>query len=249
MAELPKVGTTWRSERMQREARLTRWGHFGKPVLIFPTAGGDSEEIERMHMVGVLRPLVDAGRLKVYSCDSVAGKAMLTQEGTPAHRMWLINMFHQYVRHEVVPAIRMDCRDENATVIAAGASIGAFHAAAVLCRFPNLFTHALCASGTYKIERFLGVTPREVTSDFAVSSPMHFVPTLGPGPHLDLLRQRFLLITSGEGRAEDIGESWALANTLGGQGIPNRVDSWGKDWPHDWQTWREMFPKYLAEWC
>ena len=200
-----------------------------------------------MHLVTVLRPLIEAGRIKVYSCDSVAGRAMISQEGTPAHRMWLVNMFHQYIRHEVVPAIRMDCGDENIGIIAGGASIGAFHAVAVLCRFPNVFTNALCASGTYKIQRFL--KSDDVTHDFIVSSPMHFLPSLGPGPHLDTLRTRFVLIASGEGRAEDIGESWALANVLGAKGIPNRVDSWGEDWHHDWPTWREMFPKYLGEWA
>ncbi len=247
MSELAKLSTTWRSDRMGgREAKLTRWGHFGKPVIIFPTAGGDSEEIERMHLVGALRPLLDAGRLKIYSCDSVAGQAMVQQEGTPQHRMWLLNMFQQYVRHEVVPAIRMDCKSDDVTVMAAGASIGAYHAAAMVCRFPNVFTHALCASGTYKLERFLG--SHDVTNDLVVSSPVHFLPQLGEGPHLELLRTRFVLIASGEGRAEDIGESWALANALGAKGVPNRVDSWGKDWHHDWPTWREMFPKYLGEW-
>jgi esterase/lipase superfamily enzyme len=246
MSEIPKVSTSWRSDRMQRESKLVRWGHFGKPVLIFPTAGGDAEEIERWHLVGSVRSLLEAGKIKVYSCDSVAGQAMVSQEGTPQHRMWLINMFHQYIRHEVLPAIRIDCNDSEATVIAAGSSIGAFHAAAMVCRFPNLFSQALCASGTYKLERFL--KSNDLTQDFLVSSPMHFLPSLGPGPHLDLLRTRFILIASGEGRAEDIGESWALANVLGQKGIPNRVDSWGRDWNHDWPTWREMFPKYLGDW-
>jgi esterase/lipase superfamily enzyme len=29
--------------------------------------------------------------------------------------------------------------------------------------------------------------------------------------------------------------------------VPNRVDLWGPDHDHDWPTWREMLPKYLAE--
>ena len=247
MSELTKLSSSWRSERMHREAKLVRWGTFGKPVLVFPTAGGDCEEIERMHLVGALRPLIEAEKIKVYSCDSVAGRAMIEQEGTPAHRMWLQNMFHQYVRHEVVPAIRTDCKSDDIGVIAAGSSIGAFHAAAMVCRFPNVFTHALAASGTYKIERFFGT--QEVTDDYVVSSPMRFLPGMGPGPNLDMLRTRFILIPSGEGRAEDIGESWALANVLGAKGIPNRVDSWGAEWNHDWPTWRKMFPQYLAEWA
>jgi esterase/lipase superfamily enzyme len=83
--------------------------------------------------------------------------------------------------------------------------------------------------------------------DFWVSSPLHFLPRLG-GMHLDKLRQRFVLLPSGEGRAEDIGESWALAKALGAQGVPNRVISWGPEWPHDWDTWRHMLPQYLDEW-
>jgi esterase/lipase superfamily enzyme len=240
-----KTSTTWRSERLGRDVKLVRWGTFGQPVLIFPTAGGDAEEIERMLMLDALAPLVDGGKIKVYSCDSVAGQAMVVQEGTPQHRMWLQNMFQQYVRHEVVPAIRMDCRDDRIEIVTAGSSIGAFHAVAVLCRWPDVFSKAMGVSGTYKLERFLKAD--QITHDFFVSSPHLFVPTL-EGHHLDVLRTRFILLPSGEGRAEDIGESWNLARILGDKGIPNRVDSWGPDWPHDWHTWRKMMPQYLAEW-
>jgi esterase/lipase superfamily enzyme len=241
-----KISTSWHSQRVQREVKLVRWGTFGKPVLVFPTAGGDAEEIERMKLVHVLMPLIEAGRIKLYSCDSVAGRVLLAGEGNPPHQMYMQNMFQQYVRHEVVPAIRTDCKSDDVGVIVGGSSIGAFHAVAAVCRWPNVFTHALAVSGTYKLERFFrGAT--HFTQDFFVSSPHLFVPTLD-GHHLDVLRTRFILMPSGEGRAEDIGESWAMASILGARGIPNRVDSWGPDWHHDWPTWREMFPKYLGEW-
>ena len=57
-----------------------------------------------------------------------------------------------------------------------------------------------------------------------------------------------ITLASGEGKWEDIGESWKLANALGAQGIPNYMDSWGPKWDHDWITWRAMLPKYLDEW-
>lgn len=243
MAE--KVVARWKSERLDREVTLVRWGSFGQPVLLFPTAGGDAEEIERFLMIKVLAPLIDAGRIKIYSCDSAAGRALLAREGNPRHQMWLQNQFHQYVRHEVVPAIRADCESPEIEVWAAGASIGAFHSIAAVCRFPDVFTRALAMSGTYDLRRFY--ESNDFSDDFWVSSPVHFVPTLA-GRHLEVLRTRFILITSGEGRAEDIGESWRMANVLGKQGIPNRVDPWGPEWHHDWETWREMLPKYLDEW-
>lgn len=223
---------------------MVRWGTYGQPVLLFPTAGGDAEEVERFLMMKALAPLIDAGRVKIYSCDSAAGQAMVNREGSPQHRQWVLNQFHQYVRHEVVPAIRADCKSDSLEVISAGASIGAFHAAAVICRFPDVFSKAICMSGTFDIRRFMSAD--HFGDDFWVSSPVHFVPTL-QGPHLEKLRTRFLLIPSGEGKAEDINESWNLARVLGSKGIPNRVDSWGKDTPHDWMTWREMLPKYLSQ--
>jgi esterase/lipase superfamily enzyme len=242
-----KTVARWYSERVQRETQLVRWGVYGQPVLLLPTAGGDAEEVERFHLIGALAPLIDAGKIKVYSCDSVAGKALLAREKNARHQMWVQNQFHHYIRHEVVPAIRMDCKSDDIEVWAAGASIGAFHAVAAVCRFPDVFTRAIAMSGTYDLRRFYDAKLHEFSDDFYVSSPVHFVPTLA-GRHLDVLRTRYIRIVSGEGRAEDIGESWNLANTLGRAGIPNRVDSWGPDWHHDWVTWRKMLPQVLGEW-
>lgn len=224
---------------------MVRWGTVGQPVLLFPTAGGDAEEVERWNLIAALGPLLEAGKIKVYSCDSVAGAALLAREGDARHQMWLQNQFHHYVRHEVLAAIRSDCQAPEIPVWTAGASIGAFHAAAVLCRWPDVFVRACAMSGTYDLRRFYDA--KEFSDDFWVSSPLHFVPTL-EGIHLDVLKTRFILLISGEGRAEDIGESWRLASVLGKKGIPNRVESWGPDWPHDWQTWRKMLPQVLADW-
>jgi esterase/lipase superfamily enzyme len=239
-----KTTGRWHSSRLNRDISLVRWGTFGQPVLIFPTAGGDAEEIERFLMIKVLTPLIEAGKIKVYSVDSVAGQAMVQKEGTQEYRQWIINQFHQCIRHEVVPAIRADCGNDRIEVVSAGASIGAFHAAAVLCRFPDVFSKAIAMSGTFDIRRFL--TADHFIDEFWVSSPLHFVPTLS-GIHLEKLRTRFILMPSGEGKAEDISESWNLARVLGAKGIPNRVDSWGKETPHDWMTWRDMLPKYLSQ--
>jgi len=239
-----KLTDRWYSNRLEQEVSIARWGHFGTPVLIFPTAGGDCEEIERFHVIDVLRELIDGGRIKVYSCDSVAGRAWVQSEGSDKRRAWVQNQFHQFVYHELVPGIRNDCRSPDIGIIASGASIGAFNALAVTCRFPDVFTKALCLSGTYDLTRFLdnGGMPQ----DFYFSSPVHFLPGLD-GTTLDTLRSRFVLFASGQGRAEDIGESWRAADVLGKKGVPNRVDAWGEEWPHDWPTWRNMLPKYLGE--
>jgi esterase/lipase superfamily enzyme len=242
-----RISTEWYSERLQRPVRIARWGHWGQPLLLFPTAGGDAEEVERMGLVGALRPLIDAGRLKVYSCDSVAGRALLTQEGNPQHRMWVQDQYHRYVRHEVVPAIHTDSGAPEDGIWTAGASIGAFNAVAMVCRFPHLFSRAIGMSGTYDLRRFFHAPPHGFTDEFRVSSPLHFLGDL-PEEHLAALRRCFILLLSGEGRAENLSESWAMANALGRRGVPNRVDSWGPDWHHDWPSWRVMLPGTLDRW-
>lgn len=238
-----KMEERWYSPRLQRDVRVVRWGEMGRPVLIFPTAGGDADEIERLQVIDALREFLAQAKIKVYSCDSIAGRAMLDHEGSPEHRMWLMDRFQAFVGEEFVPLIRRDCRSDDIGIVTAGASIGAFNALASICRFPWAFTHALCLSGTYDLNRFLHAP---MTHEFFWASPVHYLPRLD-GDRLEALRSRFVLLASGEGRWEDIGESWRVAHELGARGIPNRVDSWGDAWDHDWPTWRRMLQTYVGQ--
>lgn len=235
-----KVVERWYSPRTQREMTLARWGHYGIPVLAFPTGGGDAEEIERHHMIDHLAELVDGGAIKVYSIDSTAGRALATHEGSPEHRMWLFNQYHEAIAAEVVPAVHADSGAHE--IIATGSSIGAFNALASLCRYPHLFRAAVSMSGSYHLEKFIGA----FNDDLYFCSPVHFLPDLA-GPQLDLLRRRFVVLASGAGRWEDPTAVWEVADVLGAKGVPNRVDDWGPDYDHDWPTWWQMLPTYLRE--
>ncbi len=237
-----KSAERWYSERLEQDITLTRWGVLGVPVLIFPTAGGDSEEVERMLMIEALSPLLSDGRIKVYSVDSVAGRAWM-EKADPRHAAWLQNQFDGAIRHEIVPAIHRDCASEDIDIIVAGASIGAFNSVEVLCRHPDVFAAAVGMSGTYDLSDWLhGMW----TDDFYYSSPLHYLPDLADGTQLDALRSRFILLATGTGAWENPGETWRLAEVLGRKGIPNRVDNW-PGWEHDWPTWRAMLPGYLHE--
>jgi esterase/lipase superfamily enzyme len=243
MSEDAKVAERWFSDRVQGEITVVRWGAFGAPVLILPSAGGDAEEIERHGVVEACGPLLAGGRVKLYSVDSIAGQAMIAKTGSVQHRMWLLNQFQECVRWEVVPAIHADLGGRAIDVIAGGASIGAFNAVAVLCRYPDVFSAAIGMSGSYRIERFYD---EAWSQDLFFAAPLQFLPGL-EGPQLDRLRQRQVVLAAGEGAWEDIGQSWKMAEALGGKAIPNRVDNWGPQWSHDWHTWRQMLPQYLRE--
>ena len=238
-----KVTDRWHSDRLGEDITMARWGSFGSPVLLFPTAGGDAEEVERHKMIAHLEPLIEAGRAKVYSIDSIAGRAMAQGEGTAEYQAALFNAFHQAVAREVIPAIHSDLGGQPIPFTVAGASIGAFNALAITCRYPELVRSAVCMSGTYAIEQFLGGL---VNDDLYFSSPLRFLGDLD-GPTLHTLRTRMIVLASGSGRWENVDESWAVGDLLGRKGIPNRVDDWGTAYDHDWPTWWAMLPLYLDD--
>ena len=239
---MSKLKTSWYSHRLGQDVTVTRWGEVGAPVLFFPTAAADAEEVERFLMVQAVAPLLEAGRIKLYSVDSVAGQALLADK-TPEEVGRVQTRYDGYLYHELVPAIRQDCQAPDLEIIVTGPSIGAFNALSVLCRHPDVFSKAICMSGTYDITKWMD---HKVPGEHYFASPLHFLPGLGDGEQLARLRQRFVLLTHGTGRWEEPDQSWRVAAVLGKKGVPNRVDAW-ENRDHDWPTWRDMLPKYLDE--
>jgi esterase/lipase superfamily enzyme len=242
---MSRASERWYSQRMGRDVQVVRWGEIGTPVIFFPTAAGDAEECERFLMVDALAPLLEEGRIKLYSVDSVPGMVWLKETNRPPAATRVQRAFDAFVTHELVPAVRQDCRNPATEIVASGASIGAFNALSMICCHPELFSHAICLSGTYDLSKFI---EGDMDEDWYYASPLHFVPNLPEGhPDLARLRRRFVLLAHGTGKWEDPQESWRVADCLGARRIPNRVDEWGSEWNHDWPVWRKMLPQFLRE--
>jgi len=109
----------WYSNRVESDVTVARWAITAAGDRL-PTAGGDAEEIERMWLVDSVGEYLEAGRAKIYSCDSVSGKAMLREDGDARYRAAVTRGFIEFVRHELIPMIRMDCDSPDITVITAG---------------------------------------------------------------------------------------------------------------------------------
>jgi esterase/lipase superfamily enzyme len=241
---MTKKSENWFSNRLGRHITVCRWGDVGTPVLIFPTAGGDAEEIERFWMIDVLKHLLEAQRIKIYSCDSTAGQALLGESNEAGFAAAEQQKFDDFLYHELVPLVRHDCKSPEIELVAAGASIGAYQSLAAVCRHPDVFKLAVCMSGTYDLAKFMEGEP---TSQHHFNTPTRFLRDMPEGPHLAQLRKRYVLLTHGQGKAEEPAQSWRVADVLGARGVPNRVVEWGEEWPHDWPTWRKMLPIYLDE--
>lgn len=239
---------TWRSSFLAQDVSVARWGASGAPVLLFPTAGGDAEEIERFRMIQALEGLIAAGRVQVFSCDSVAGQCWASDEYSASHCSWVQNRFDEFLHQELAPYIRhlSEGRGLNGNgIVTAGASLGAFFALAAVCRHPEAFGHAVCLSGKFDLEEFLD--GERMTLDFYYSSPLHFLPKLEDAALLATLRTRFVQLVTGRGAWERPHYAERVAALLESKSVPHRVDDWGPRWDHDWPSWRRALPHYLDQ--
>ena len=85
--ELEKNSWSWKRPAFGRTIGMARWGWYGKPVIWFPTGGGDHLDCERFLMVRALSPLIEAGRIKI-NFPSGDGVGRMAPPGPPANRMF-----------------------------------------------------------------------------------------------------------------------------------------------------------------
>lgn len=218
------------------------YGHYGFALLLLPTAAADYLEYERFLMLDVLKPHIDAGKVKVFSINSINAEAWLNNQMHPRHKSIRHQQFNGYVEHEVIPFIRTHTSADT-PIITTGASLGALHAANLYFRRPDLIQGTIAMSGIYDLTTY---TKGHFDEDVYFNSPAHYLPNL-EGPYLHMLRRaRNIHILSGSGDYEDPDSSRQLSGILSAKGIPHELDIWGWDMRHDWPTWRAMLPHYVG---
>ena len=55
---------------LDRPGTVIRYGHYGRPVIVFPSEQGRAWDYESNGMVGAVSHLIDEGRVKLYCVDS-----------------------------------------------------------------------------------------------------------------------------------------------------------------------------------
>jgi len=225
-------------------------GHFGRPFLVFASEQGRAWDFENNGMVDAVRPLLDAGRAKLYCVDSHDGATWSNPDLPLEERARRHAGYEDWILHQVLPFIHADCGGPL-DVGTVGCSMGAFHALLFALRRADLFPLALCLSGNYDSSSWQGWGERGDAAYF--SNPADFVPHLS-GDHLNWLRSRLsVLLVVGQGQWEDstgaLPSTRHLAKLLQDKGIRCELDVWGYDVPHDWPSWRRQFAHHLPRFC
>lgn len=233
----------WHSPRLNKNMEVAVYGHHGFALLMFPTAAADYLEYERFYVIEAIAPFIDAGKVKVFSINSINSESWLNSSMHPRHKAIRHCQFNDYVTAEVVPFIHTHCRGP-VPIITTGASFGALHSANNLFRRPDLFDGCIAMSGSYDLKDY---TDGYWDQDVYFNSPLDYLPHLEDEAQLNLLRaKRHIHFVSGQGAYEKPSSSVDIGRVLGSKGIPHEIDLWGHDVDHDWPWWRKMLPHYLG---
>jgi esterase/lipase superfamily enzyme len=229
---------------------VAEYGHWGRPVLVFPAERGDAGEFERRGMVAAVGDLLAAGRVKLYCVDSFDGESWSNRSIPLEERARRHAVYEAWIIDQVVPFVRERCGGAH-EIITCGCSLGAFHAANFALKRADLFPLAICLSGNYDPAAWDGWGERGDATYF--NNPLDYVTHLD-GSHLEWLRGRLsVLLVCGQGQWEDttgaLDSTRRLAGLLQGKGIRCELDLWGYDVPHDWPSWQRQFVHHLPRFC
>ena len=230
----------WHSPSLGQDMPIVSYGHWGHPILLFPTAAADFLENERFNLISAVAPAIDAGRVRVFSINSINNQSWMDRSLPVPEKARRQALYSRYVEDEVVPYIRAACQNADIRIATAGASFGGFHAANALFRRPDLFDAVIAMSGFYD----LGPDYLHGYGDDNVyfNNPASYLPNLG-GHSLHLLQTATKIhILTGQGAYEAPHASRQLADLLSSKGIPHLLEMWGHDVDHDWPWWLKMLP-------
>lgn len=234
--------SSWFSPSLNQDMPIAVYGDYGFALLLIPTAAADYLEYERFLLLDAIKPYVEAGKVKVFSINSINSESWLNNEMNPEHKAIRHNQFNQYVLHEVIPFIKNNT-SESTPIITCGASFGALHSMNLFLKRPDLINGVIAMSGVYDLHEY---TKGYDDTQVYFNSPMNYMPNLTDEWYLENIRKsNHIHILTGSGDYEDPDASKAFAGVLHSKGINYELDIWGSDMTHDWPTWRKMLPYYL----
>jgi esterase/lipase superfamily enzyme len=230
---------------------VVAYGHYGRPVLVFPSEQGQAYVFENNGMVGAVADLVEAGRVKFYCVDS-ADRHTWSDDSVPTEeRARRHGGYESWVLEHVVPWMSDDSGGAR-EFVTLGCSLGGFHAANFALKRADLFPLAIGLSANYDPSTWHSWGELGMQAYF--NNPMSYVANL-EGDHLEWLRSRVsILLVVGQGAWEvhptqSLPSARAFAEVLAAKGIPHELDLWGYDVPHDWGSWRAQLAHHLPRFC
>lgn len=235
------------SQALERDVQILTFGHFGAPVIAFPSGGGQFHDFEDNGMVDAIAHLIDGGKIKLYCPESVDHESWLNHGLDPHWRAVHYSAYQDFLVNNLVPAIRFDCNSLDIRIGLTGCSMGAYHAANFALKFADIFHYALCMSGRYNIEDLFG--GHSGSDEVYFQNPLAYGYNLH-GDALEHVRNNtHIALVCGQGAWEEkcLLETHRLADLFVEKGISHERDIWGHDVEHHWYWWRQQIVHHFGK--
>ncbi len=232
------------TQHLSRPGCIWCYGHFGPPVLVFPSAAGMAHEWQAQSMIETHAAALQAGRIKLYCVESNVSESWTNKQASLAHKLHHHKAYERFILNELVPFIYQDCQTPEIPITTVGISVGAFLAVNFALKYPEIFRHAMGLSGRYDLTHFTG---GQSNQDAYFNNPLAYVPGL-QGAALERVRSSTqMTLVCGQGNWEDgnFEETVTLGRMLDAKGIRCHTDIWGKDSHHQWPYWKLQSRKHF----
>ena len=231
------------STRLMREMEYKLYGNEGRTMFAFPSQDKRFWEYEDEGMVESLKPWIEAGKLRLICCDSIDPETWSNSGGDGAWRSKQQERWFHYLTDELIPRVRRGYEP----FIVTGCSMGAYHAANLFFRRPDLCNMLIGQSGIYSANYFFGNYSDET---LYFNSPLDYLGNMPDDNKLwEEYRQRRIILCVGQGAWENdmVDSTRALEGILKRHRVPAWVDYWGNDVSHDWYWWRKQMVYFLEK--
>lgn len=236
----------WFSPYLQRNMELLVFGSAGDPVLFFPTRTARFYDYEDWKVIEALRPKIEAGAIQVYCLDSVDRESFYCTDIHPAERILRHLQYEQYVLNEVLDLVK-EKNPGHRSIVAAGCSLGAYHAANLAFKYPWLFHKMVGLSGRYDLtitlEYFDDLFEGYRDENVYYNMPGLFIPNLRDELLIRQLKSMEIIFVVGE-KDVFMENNRALSEALWSKGIWNALHLWDGE-SHKAKYWRHMVQLYL----
>ncbi len=240
------------SRILGREMEYGVFGDAGKLCFAFPPQNGRFYDFPNFGMVDVVRPWIDAGRLRIVCPDGIDGESWSNPDDNCRARIEMQEKWFHYIVDELLPEVsghQAGSAGEGngpcGKAMACGCSMGGVHAGVFFFRRPDLFDTMLSMSGLFNADFFF----KGYMDDLVyANSPVHFLRNMPEDhPWMDLYRRSRIITCVGQGAWEDdlLAGTRELDAVLTEKNIPHWSDYWGHDVNHDWDWWQKQFPYFM----
>ncbi|MEM7299150.1 MAG: hypothetical protein AAF391_12900 [Bacteroidota bacterium] len=86
----------WYSPNLNKDMEMLEFGHYGYPIIIFPSTKGRYHEAKDFYLIDSVAHLIEDGKIKIYCPDSIDAWSWYNRSIHPADRvknhMWYDSM-------------------------------------------------------------------------------------------------------------------------------------------------------------